>query len=310
MKYRRLGKTELNVSVVGIGTWQFGGEWGMDFSQDEADAILDKGAELGINLIDTAECYGDHLSEQLIGGYLSRRRREDWIVATKFGHHFHERFKRTDVYDAEDVVRQLDASLKALRTDYVDLYQFHSGPDAAFDNDDLWTALDKQVQAGKIRHLGTSIGSNDNLHQTEASTRVGSQAIQVVYNRLDRKPEERVFPACEAQDLGVLARVPLASGFLSGKYKPGTEFGATDVRHRQDAEQVRRRLEEVERIAADEVPAGVDMAAWALAWCLRHPAVTSVIPGCKNPQQVQSNADAVALVTEPHPQDVPAPARA
>ncbi|ASS67956.1 MULTISPECIES: aldo/keto reductase [unclassified Paenibacillus] len=305
MKYRRLGKTELNVSVVGIGTWQFGGEWGMDFAQDEVDAILDKGAELGINLIDTAECYGDHLSEAFIGNYIGRRRREDWIIATKFGHHFHERFKRTDVFSGDDVVRQLDASLKALQTDYVDLYQFHSGPDAAFDSDGLWTALDKQAQAGKIRHLGTSIGSNDNLHQTAASSKVGSQAIQVVYNRLDRKPEERVFPSCLEQDLGVLARVPLASGFLSGKYKPGTEFGETDVRHRQDAEQVRQRLEEVRRIAEEEVPEGVHMAAWALAWCLRHPAVTSVIPGCKNPEQVQGNADAVKLVTEPHPQDVP-----
>ncbi|SDS64576.1 Predicted oxidoreductase [Paenibacillaceae bacterium GAS479] len=309
MKYRRLGKTDLNVSVVGIGTWQFGGEWGMDFSQDEVDAILDKGAELGINLIDTAECYGDHLSEEFIGRYLSRRQREDWIVATKFGHHFHERFTRTDVFTADDVVRQLDASLKALQTDYVDLYQFHSGPDAVFDNDELWTVLDKQIAAGKIRHLGTSIGSNDNLHQTEASTRVGSKAIQVVYNRLDRTPEERVFPSCQAQDLGVLARVPLASGYLSGKYKPGTEFGATDVRHRHDAELVQRRLEEVQQIAREEVPQGVNMAAWALAWCLRHPAVTSVIPGCKNPEQVQGNADAVELVTEPHPQDVAAPVR-
>ncbi|OXM14819.1 aldo/keto reductase [Paenibacillus herberti] len=309
MKYRRLGKTDLNVSVVGIGTWQFGGEWGMDFSQDEVDAILDKGAELGINLIDTAECYGDHLSEEFIGRYLSRRKREDWIVATKFGHHFHERFTRTDVFTADDVVRQLDASLKALQTDYVDLYQFHSGPDAVFDNDELWTVLDKQIAAGKIRHLGTSIGSNDNLHQTEASTQVGSKAIQVVYNRLDRTPEERVFPSCQAQDLGVLARVPLASGYLSGKYKPGTEFGATDVRHRHDAELVQRRLEEVQQIAREEVPQGVNMAAWALAWCLRHPAVTSVIPGCKNPEQVQGNADAVELVTEPHPQDVAAPVR-
>lgn len=296
MKYRRLGKTELDVSVVGIGTWQFGGEWGMDFSQDDVDAILDKGAELGINLIDTAECYGDHLSEQFIGRYLNRRKREDWIVATKFGHHFHERFTRTDVFSAEDVVRQLDGSLKALQTDYIDLYQFHSGPDSSFDNDELWTVLDKQVQAGKIRHLGTSIGSNDNLHQTEASTRVGSKAIQVVYNRLDRKPEERVFPSCQEQGLGVLARVPLASGYLSGKYKPGTEFGANDVRHRHDPELVRSRLEEVQQIARDEVPEGVDMAAWALAWCLRHPAVTSVIPGCKNPEQVQRNAEAVELV--------------
>jgi aryl-alcohol dehydrogenase-like predicted oxidoreductase len=304
VKYRRLGSTGLNVSVIGIGTWQFGGEWGREYSQAEADAILDKGQELGINLIDTAECYGDHLSETLIGDYISRRNREDWILATKFGHHFHERFTRTDVFGAEGVIAQLDASLLALKTDYIDLYQFHSGPDQSFDNDELWTALDKQIAAGKIRFLGTSIGSNDNLHQTEASTKVNSRVIQVVYNRLDRAPEERVFPACEQQDLGVLARVPLASGYLSGKYKPGAVFGETDVRHRHEAESTRLKLLEVERIQHEELPEGVQMASWALAWCLKHPAVTAVIPGCKDADQVEANAKASELVTEPHPQDV------
>lgn len=295
MKYRKLGKTGLNVPVVGIGTWQFGGEWGLNYTQAEVDAILDRGRELGINLIDTAECYGDHLSESFIGDYLSRRNREEWLIATKFGHQFHERFTRTDRFDAAAVLQQLDASLKALKTDYVDLYQFHSGPDAAFDNDELWTLLDKQKQAGKILHLGTSIGSNDNLHQTEASSRVGSEAIQVVYNRLDRVPENRVFPSCERQSLGVLARVPLASGYLSGKYKPGAVFGETDVRHRHDPESTRRKLEEVEEIRRSEVPEGVDMAQWALAWCLKNPLVSTVIPGCKNPTQVEANAAAAEL---------------
>ncbi|MFR9711599.1 aldo/keto reductase [Paenibacillus sp. MB22_1] len=295
MKYRTLGKTGLNVSVVGIGTWQFGGEWGLNYTQAEVDAILDRGRELGINLIDTAECYGDHLSESFIGDYLSRRNREDWLIATKFGHQFHERFTRTDRFDAAAVLQQLDASLKALKTDYIDLYQFHSGPDAAFDNDELWTLLDKQKQAGKILHLGTSIGSNDNLHQTEASSKVGVEAIQVVYNRLDRVPENRVFPSCERQQLGVLARVPLASGYLSGKYKPGAVFSETDVRHRHDPESTRRKLEEVEEIRRNEVPEGVDMAQWALAWCLKNPVVSTVIPGCKNPAQVEANAAAAEL---------------
>ncbi|GGF97905.1 aldo/keto reductase [Paenibacillus aceti] len=296
MKYRTLGKTGLDVSVIGMGTWQFGGEWGIQFTQNEVDAILDQGQELGINLIDTAECYGDHLSESFIGNYMGRRKREDWIIATKFGHHFHERFTRTDVFDAADVLKQLDASLKALNTDYIDLYQFHSGPDAVFDNDALWTMLDKQVQDGKIRHLGTSIGNNDNLHQTEQSSKVNSEVIQVVYNRLDRKPEERVFPSCQKQNLGVLARVPLASGYLSGKYKPGAVFDSTDVRHRHDPESTRRKLEEVERIYRNEVPEGVNMAQWALAWCLKNPVVTAVIPGCKNPAQVASNAAAAQLL--------------
>ncbi|WJH35001.1 aldo/keto reductase [Paenibacillus sp. CC-CFT747] len=302
MKYRRLGKTGMKVSVVGVGTWQFGGEWGKAFTQEEADRVLRRAKELGINLIDTAECYGDHLSESLIGGFLQKDKREDWVVATKFGHHFHDKFKRTDEYSPEQVLKQLDGSLKALQTDYIDLYQFHSGPDAAFDNDELWTLLDKQVQAGKIRHLGTSIGSNDNLHQTAASSKIGSESIQVVYNRLDRKPEERVFPSCIEQHLGVLARVPLASGYLSGKYKPGAKFGEGDVRHRHDPEQVDKKLREVEDIQRNEVPEGTNMAQWALAWCLKHDAVTAVIPGCKDEAQVEANASAVELLSDNHPQ--------
>ncbi|ULL19651.1 aldo/keto reductase [Paenibacillus sp. H1-7] len=302
MKYRRLGKTNMKVSVIGVGTWQFGGEWGKAFTQEEADAILDQAKDSGINLIDTAECYGDHTSESLIGNYVARNRREDWVIATKFGHHFHGHQERTQHWSPQEVLSQLEASLKALKTDYIDLYQFHSGSDEAFDQDELWTLLDKQVQAGKIRHLGTSIGSNDNLHQTAASTKVNSQAIQVVYNRLDRRPEERVFPSCEEQDLGVLARVPLASGYLSGKYKPGAVFPDNDVRNRHDKEQTIAKLEETARIRENEVPEGMDMATWALAWCLKHPAVTSVIPGCKSPEQVISNAAAAEFVSDLHKQ--------
>jgi len=302
MKYRRLGRTGLKVSVVGVGTWQFGGEWGLTYTQAQADAVLRRSKELGINLIDTAECYGDHLSERLIGGFLKNDRREDWVLATKFGHRFNDLFERDQRWSPADVQGQLEASLRALQTDYIDLYQFHSGADEAFDNDELWTMLDKAVQAGKIRHLGISIGSNDNLHQTAAATRVGASAIQVVYNRLDRAPEQRVFPSCLEQDLGVLARVPLASGYLSGKYKPDAAFGATDVRSRHDAEARRSKLEEVERIAAHEVPAGMDMAQWALAWCLRHDAVTCVIPGCKTPEQAEANAAAARFASGRHPQ--------
>jgi aryl-alcohol dehydrogenase-like predicted oxidoreductase len=120
------------------------------------------------------------------------------------------------------------------------------------------------------------------------------EAIQIIYNRLDRKPEEKWLAMCQAQNLGVLARVPLASGFLSGKYKPGTKF--EDVRKAQKNEIVEQKLKQVEEIQRSEVPAEVNMAQWALAWCLRHPAVTCVIPGCKNVHQVESNAAAASLV--------------
>ncbi len=302
MKYRTLGKTGLRVSVVGVGTWQFGGEWGRTYERQEVNAILGKAQELGINLIDTAECYGDHLSESLIGESIQGNR-EDWIVATKFGHHFHRNFERSDVFEPKEVVTQLEHSLRALRTDYIDLYQFHSGPNSSFDQEELWDTLNKQVQLGKIRHLGISIGSNENIHQTSHAADVNAEVIQVVYNRLDRNPEKEVFPSCADQNLGVLARVPLASGFLSGKYKPGAQFAANDVRSRWNAAKLDAHMREVEVIQRDEVPPGMDMAAWALAWCLKHPAVTSVIPGCKDPAQVEANAAAVDLVEAGHPQE-------
>lgn len=294
MHYRTLGRTGLRVSVVGVGTWQFGGEWGKDFTQPEVNAILGAARDCGINFIDTAECYGDHLSERFIGQAIASQR-DKWIVATKFGHHFHKNFDRTMHFDPEDVVRQLDGSLKALRADYVDLLQCHSARDQEFDTDGLWAALQREQQKGKVRHLGLSISPQTNLYQTERAAKVGANTIQVIYNRLQREAETAVLPACRRENLGVLARVPLASGFLSGKYKPGATFAASDVREAMMKDKREAWLAEAERVAATEVPAGVPMAQWALAWCLKNPAVTAVIPGCKSPEQVRANAAAALL---------------
>lgn len=297
MKYRRLGRTEARVSVVGLGTWQFGGEWGKDFTQAEVDAIFDAARETGINLVDTAECYGDHLSERLVGAAI-RRDRGGWFVATKFGHRFAGFGERDQLWSAADVRRQLEGSLRALATDHIDLYQFHSGDNAAFDDEELWNMLRAQVAAGKIRHLGISITNREGFlsYQSGRASAVGASVLQVYYNRLDRRPEAEAFPACRTQDLGVLSRVPLASGLLSGKYKPGATFPDNDVRAGRDRAELDRTLEEVHAIQANEVPAGVPMAAWALAWCLRDPIVTAVIPGCKDAAQVRANAAAADLV--------------
>jgi len=305
MKYRRLGRTGLRVSVVGVGTWQFGGEWGKQFAQHEVDGLLARARELGINLIDTAECYGDHLSELLIGKAI-RRERDHWVIATKFGHRFLEHLQREDRWSAADVRVQIEDSLRALQVERIDLYQFHSGNDEAFGNDALWTMLDKQVDAGKVGHLGISISAGlDPAYQVSRAVEFGAGAIQVVYNRLDRAPEESVFPVCIAQDLGVLARIPLASGFLTGKYKPGAQFTEeSDLRSGWDPQRIAERLQQVHQIQHEEVPTGVPMAPWALAWCLQHPAVTCVIPGCKTVEQVESNASAadLDLVRDDHPQ--------
>ena len=295
MNYKTLGKTNLSVSVIGLGTWQFGGEWGVDFSQNEVDAILQEAEANGINLIDTAECYGDHLSEKFIGDYLSRHDRDRWIVATKFGHHFHDFLNRTDVFETKKVQIQLENSLKALQVDVIDLYQFHSGGDDSFHNDELWTMLDKQKSAGKIRHLGCSLNKTTQI-QAEEAAQYGIEVIQVLYNRLDRSAEERHLPAAVKDNLGVLARVPLASGLLSGKYDLNTKFEPNDVRSRQDPEQLKNQLKEVEKIRHEEVPEGIKMSQWAMAWCLQRQEVTSVIPGCKNPEQVRDNAAAAGLI--------------
>jgi aryl-alcohol dehydrogenase-like predicted oxidoreductase len=297
MRFRILGKTNLRVSVIGIGTWQFGGEWGVNFSQNEVDAILDTAAECGINLIDTAECYGpDHLSEKLVGDYLSRRDRSKWIVATKFGHHFKSFMNRDDDFSVAGVQAQFDASLKALRVETIDLYQFHSGSDELFQNGKLWTMLAEQKRAGKIHHLGVSILQKGSELQAREAAKFGAEALQVFYNRLDRRPEQLFFPHARENNLGIIGRVPLASGLLTGKYKQGATFAANDVRSKMDEEKLKHDLAEVARLQKEEVPSGVPMANWAMAWCLQDPLVSSVICGCKNPEQVRANAQAAELL--------------
>jgi aryl-alcohol dehydrogenase-like predicted oxidoreductase len=260
------------------------------------DAILDQGAAEGFNLIDTAECYGNHLSERLIGDYLKRHDRSRWIVATKFGHEFRSFMNRRDDFSPHGVQRQLEDSLRALNVDAIDLYQFHSGPDAAFASDELWHMLDRQKQLGKIRHLGVSIPSKGSLAQARDARKSGAEVLQVVYNRLDRRPEQDYFPHAEADHLGILARVPLASGLLTGKYEVGTTFAGNDFRATLEPEKVQRDLIEVTRLRGAEVPDGVPMTQWALAWCLNSPYVSAVIPGCKSVDQVRSNAAAAALL--------------
>jgi aryl-alcohol dehydrogenase-like predicted oxidoreductase len=256
---------------------------------------LDQAAELGINLIDTAECYGDHLAESLVGNYLARRDRSRWIVATKFGHRFHKFMDRTDAFSPAEARQQLEASLRALRVEKIDLYQFHSGPDAAYLNGELWAALAEEKRAGRIGHLGASILQKGSETQAREAARLGVETLQVFYNRLDRRAEQMYFPLARRDQLGVLARVPLASGLLTGKYRAGVTFPPNDVRATFDREKLGRDLAEVEKIRAAEVPAGIPMSQWAIAWCLKDPVVSATIPGCKDPAQVAANAAAAAM---------------
>jgi aryl-alcohol dehydrogenase-like predicted oxidoreductase len=295
MKYRRLGKTDLKVSTIGVGTWQFGGEWGVDFTPDLVKDILDNAIELGINLIDTAECYGDHLSESLIGSWLQHQQRDQVYIATKFGHFFNHFLNRTDDFSVQGLKKQFNDSLKALKTDYIDLLQFHSGSSEQFNNNELWETVYRLKQDGKIRHFGISINSRNPFDQVQAARLNKAETIQVVYNRLSREPEKEILPECIKQNLGVLARVPLASGILSGKYNSEVTFLHNDARSQRDQKVIKNQINEVEQIKKNELPSGIPLAQYALAWCLKHDAVSCVIPGCKSVEQIQSNAKAADI---------------
>ncbi len=279
--------------MIGLGTWQFGGEWGQEFSPKDVDGIMGAALDEGINVLDTAECYGDHLSESLIGRRLQRER-ERWFVATKFGHSYHGFQDRTRHWTGEAMRTQLEHSLRALQTDHVDLLQFHSPTDEEFMQPELWDALAQVRREGLVRHVGLSLANgNDGAVQMKHAREAGCEVLQVVYNRLDRTPEDRILPTARHQEMGVLARVPLASGFLSGKYDASTTFPESDWRSGLSVEKRDTMLREVECIRAEELPRDASMAEWALVWPLRNDAVTAVIPGCRSVEQVRTNARAV-----------------
>jgi len=299
MKYTNLGKTGLKVSVIGLGTEQYSGEWAKDFTQLEVNKIIKKSEEVGINFLDTAECYGDHLSESLIGNAIHENR-ENWIVATKFGHTYDGFMQgRTKKCLPDQIITQLEDSLKALKTDYIDIYQFHCPTNEEFDQDKVWEILEQKVQEGKIRHLGLSMINSsvvsDDLFQLEQAEKKNFKTVQLVYNRLNRKAEEKFFPICKEKNLGVITRIPLAHGHLSGKYQPDAIFSSKDRRFFEDKEQTIKQLKLVQEIKSTEIPKDVNMAQWALAWCLQNPNISTVIPGCKNVEQVEINAKAADL---------------
>ena len=303
MKYRKLGKTGLRVSAIGLGTWQYCGDWGKTFSAVEVEGILRRAGELGFNLVDTAAAYGNHASERLLGQALSGRRNE-WVVVSKFG-----RFRNPDGssgldFRPQSVLAQLEDSLRALRTERIDVYLLHSGTSVDVASDELWTALDKQRQAGKIGHFGISLppAVDENIRQAQLAAERGCEVVMALYNHLDRNPEDGTFHVCRDNGLGVLARVPLAQGYLSGKYKPGAVFAKNDVRAGYYDEATNsERLARAQQIIRHEVPQGVAPAEWAMAWSVRHPAVSACIPGFKSIEQLESGARAAELIEPGHP---------
>ncbi len=299
MMYKKLGTTDLNVSIIGLGTWQFSGEWGKNFTESKVNQILSTAKSVGVNLIDTAECYGDHLSERLIGSFLKKNKnRDSWILATKFGHMYKGFLDVEDSWSPSEIKQQLENSLASLCTNYIDIYQFHSGANDVFDNDKLWRTLEKEKQSGKIRYLGLSISEgmvlNNDLLQIHKAKERGVDIIQVRYNWLHREAERVLIPECLRLKLGILARQPLAYGYLSGKYDVHSQFPKDDLRYWQNKDAFLEEMNSVEGLRED-LGKDVDLARWSIGWCIKNKNVDSIIIGCKTIKQVKDGVGTIKI---------------
>jgi len=306
MEYRTLGKTGLKVSEVGFGAWAIGGpaklgdrEIGWGAVNDEVSIrAVHAALDAGVNLIDTSDAYGLGHSEEVLGRALEGRR-DSVIIADKFGNRvvngeWLKDFSRTWIEQA------CDASLQRLKTDHIDLYQAHSAFEPEQYTDEMIETLEDLKSAGKIRHYGISV--KETAHGPGVIRRWPQlEAIQVVYSILARQAEAELFPLAQEHDIGILARVPLASGFLTGKFKPDVTFPPDD--HRSGSyppEKAREIVTSVEKLRFLERD-GKTLAQAALQFCLMHPAVSTAIPGARNPEQATGNAaasDGALLTTE------------
>lgn len=301
MQKRILGRTGREVSLVGLGTWQLGADWG-DVSEDDALAVLRAADDEGVTLFDTADVYGDGRSETVIGRFL--RGRSDVFVATKMGRRLPQ---EPENYSPENFRAWIDRSRRNLGVETLDLVQLHCPPSAVIDADATYDALDELVSDGSIAAYGVSVETCDQA--LSAIGRPGVASVQIIFNPLRLKPLDEVLPAAEAAGVGILARVPLASGLLSGKYTADTTFAESDHRSYNRNGEAFDRGEtfsgvefEIGIRAANELaaalPDGVSLPQASLAWIVSRPGVTTVIPGARNPRQAVSNAEAAALLQQ------------
>jgi aryl-alcohol dehydrogenase-like predicted oxidoreductase len=289
MKYRILGRTGLRVSAVGLGTMVHAGHFGpMDDS--ESLSAIETAIDVGVNFIDTSDAYGAGYSETLLGQAL-RGKRDKVILATKGGNVMvgPERGKRD--FSADYIARVMDESLRRLQTDYVDLYQLHNPTVDVIERGDVWQVLERAKQAGKIRHYGVSINT---IEEGIAAVNGGrSDTVQLEYNLLAQEPAEKIFPLAQKASVGIIARVPLRRGILTGKLSAADDgrFQGEDVRARSfKGEPFRRELEKAEQLRFLVDGKIQTFAQAAIAFCLAHPAVSTTIPGARNARQMRENA--------------------
>ena len=290
MEYRTLGKTGYKVSVIGLGTMVHAGHFG-PMKDEESLAAIDTALELGINFIDPSDAYGAGYSETLLGKAL-KGKRDKVILATKGGNVMVGPNKGKRIFDVAYIDRVMHESLQRLQTDAIDLYQLHNPTVDVMRKGEIWGLLDKRKKEGKIRHYGVSINS---VEEALAAIEGGkAEAVQLEYNLLDQSAGEKVFPAAQEANVGLIVRVPLRRGLLTGKLKPEDQqrFQGEDVRARNFAGDVfKKQLDKVEKLRFLAKP-GRSLAQAAIAFCFAHPAVGTVIPGGRNPQQVRENAAA------------------
>jgi aryl-alcohol dehydrogenase-like predicted oxidoreductase len=298
MEHRTIGRLGREVSVVGLGTWQLGADWGA-VTPEDAHATLDAAVDAGITFFDTADVYGDGRSEQFCAEL--RQRHPEVFVATKMGRRVEQ---RAENYNREGFLAWNDRSRANLQVEQLDLVQLHCPPDAVYEDDAVFEALDEMVSAGRIRAYGVSVETCAQALSAIARPHVAS--VQIIFNCFRRKPLEEVLPAASQAGVGIIARVPLASGLLSGRYDENTTFAADDHRNfnrHGESFDVGETFAGVPyevglqaaRELAELVDPGMTLAQFALRWVIDQPGVSAVIPGARNPEQARGNAASASL---------------
>src|SRR6476469_9728611 len=309
MERRDLGRTGRKVSVVGLGTWQLGADWG-DVSEEDARAVLEAAAEKGVTFYDTADVYGDGRSEQIVGRFLADHGSDGFTVATKMGRRVDQ---APEHFTLENFRAWTDRSRANLGVERLDLVQLHCPPSEVIDSGATYDALDTLVEEGAIAAYGVSVETV--VQALAAIARPRLATVQIIVNPLRLKPLERVLPAAAAAGVGIIARVPLASGLLSGKYDEHTTFAEDDHRNFNREGNVfdvgetfagvpydvgLRAAGDFSRLVKEHAPEGVTPAQAAIAWIWQQPGVSTVIPGARSEHQARANAAAgeVALLDQ------------
>jgi aryl-alcohol dehydrogenase-like predicted oxidoreductase len=301
MKYRQLGSTGYEVSEIGFGAWAIGADWG-SVDDTTAMAALNAAVDAGVTLIDTADVYGDGRSERFVAQLVKERSDVDLVVATKAGRRLDPHV--ADGYTGANIEAFIDRSLVNLDADSLDLLQLHCPPTDVYYRPEMFAALDEIKAKGKIKHYGVSVERVEEA--MKAIEYSGVETVQIIFNMFRQRPAERFLDLAVAGDIGVIVRVPLASGLLTGKMRADTEFAASDHRNYNrhgeafDVGETFAGVDYATGLAAvDEIealrPPDATMAQFALAWILMHDGVSTAIPGAKNPTQAVANAAASDL---------------